>query len=296
MAKSSVLKPSELNVDIVRYSDVKKMQSGAKIVYVNYGEGINSILVETPECMFPFDNTFYPEGENGGKYSCKISLKMDGNPEMTEFVESMMKLDNKIKADAKKNSQVWLGKKNISDEVIDEKYTPIVRPYKDPNTGEFTGKYPAQMGFKIVQRNGQFQCKFYNEQRQRLNVDNEESEDFIDHSKLMAKGNTVKLLLKCNGLWFSTAGFGCTWKAEQIKIKVPEKLEDYAFRDDDDGFVDDDEIVEVSKDEVAKETFTKSDSEEDEEDEEDEEEEEEESSEEEEPVKVVKRKSSKKKQ
>ena len=142
------------------------------------------------------------------------------------------------------------------------------------------------MGFKIVQnRNGQFQCKFYNENRQRLNVDNEENEDFIDHSKLMAKGNTVKLLLKCNGLWFSTAGFGCTWKAEQIKIKVPEKLEDYAFRDDDDGFVDEDE--EETKE--TKETFTKSDSEE-------EEEEEEESSEEEEPVKVVKRKSSKKKQ
>lgn len=285
MAKSSVLKPSELNVDLVRYSDIKKMQSGSKIAYVNYGEGINSILVETPECMFPFDNTFYPEGENGGKYSCKISLKTDGNPEMVEFVEAMSKLDEKIKADAKKNSQVWLGKKSISDEVIDEKYTPIVRPYKDPNTGEFTGKYPAQMGFKIVQRNGQFQCKFYNENRQRLNVDNEESEDFIDHSKLMAKGNKVKLLLKCNGLWFSTAGFGCTWKAEQIKIKVPEKLEDYAFRDDDDdGFVDEDESVET------KETFTKSDSEEEEV------EEEEESSEEEEPVKVVKRKSSKKKQ
>ncbi len=142
-----------------------------------------------------------------------------------------------------------------------------------------------EKGFKFFKRNSKFKCKFYNEQRQRLNIDNEESEDFIDHSKLMAKGNTVKLLLKCNGLWFSTAGFGCTWKAEQIKIKVPEKLEDYAFRDDDDdGFVDEDESVEVEK-----ETFTKSDSEE-------EEEEEEESSEEEEPVKVVKRKSSKKKQ
>ena len=288
MAKSSVLKPSELNVELVKYSDIKKMQSGSKIAYVNYGEGINSILIETPECMFPFDNTFYPEGDNSGKYNCKISLNTEGNTEMLEFVNAMMKLDEKIKSDAKKNSQSWLGKKSISDEVIDEKYTPIVRPYKDPNTGEFTGKYPAQMGFKIVQRNGQFQCKFYNENRQRLNVDNEESEDFIDHSKLMSKGNTVKLLLKCNGLWFSTAGFGCTWKAEQIKIKVPEKLEDYAFRDDDDdGFVDEDESVET-KDEVAKETFTKSDSEE-------EEEEEEESSEEEEPVKVVKRKSSKSK-
>ena len=279
MAQNSVLKPSELNIDKVKYSDIKKMPSGSKIAYVNYGEGIGSILIESPECTFPFNNTFYPDAaENTGKYSCKISLKTDDNQEMVEFVEAMTKLDNKVKEDAKKNSQLWLGKKSISDEVIEEKYTPIVRPYKDPSTGEFTGKYPSQMGFKIVQRDNQFQCKFYDEKRNRINVDKEDDDDYIDPEKLMAKGNTVKLLLKCNGLWFSTAGFGCTWKAEQIKIKVPEKLEDYAFRDDDE-FVDEPE---------SEETFTKKDSD----DEEDDEDEEEESSEEE-AVKVVKRKTKK---
>jgi hypothetical protein len=58
-------------------------------------------------------------------------------------------------------------------------------------------------------------------------------------SNLLAKGSSVKLLLKCNGLWFSPQGFGCTWKAEQMKVKVPETLDEYAFRDDGDGFVDD---------------------------------------------------------
>jgi hypothetical protein len=283
MAKNSVLKPSELDVNLVKYSDTKKMSSGAKIAYVNYGEGIGSILIESPECMFPFDNTFYPEGENGGKYSCKITLNTENNPEMQEFVSAMSKFDDKIKSDAKKNCQSWLGKKSMSDELIDEKYTPIIRPYKDPNTGEYTGKYPAQMGFKIVQRNDQFQCKFYDENRKRLNVDKKDDPDFIDHSKLMSKGNTVKLLLKCNGLWFSTAGFGCTWKAEQIKIKVPEKLEDYAFRDDDDdGFVEEEEV----------EKFTKKDSDDEDDEDEDDEDDDEESSEEE-AVKVVKRKSKK---
>tara|TARA_B100000902_G_scaffold358873_1_gene374232 strand:+ start:151 stop:894 length:744 start_codon:yes stop_codon:yes gene_type:complete len=246
MAKNAVLKPEELDINIIKYSDVKKMQSGSKIAYINYGEGIDSILIESPECMFPFDNTYYPESEGNGKYSCKISLKADDSPEMVKFVEAMSKLDEKIKEDAKKNSQAWLGKKSISDEVIEEKYKPIVKPYKDPNTGELTGKYPAQMGFKIHQKNDQFQCKFYDEKRNRINVDNKDEPDFIDHSKLMAKGNTVKILLKCHMMWFSTAGFGCTWKAEQIKVKVPEKLEDYAFRDDDE-FVDEEEEEEVKE-------------------------------------------------
>ena len=31
------------------------------------------------------------------------------------------------------------------------------------------------MGFKIVQRDNQFQCKFYDEKRNRINVDKEDS-------------------------------------------------------------------------------------------------------------------------
>jgi hypothetical protein len=158
---------------------------------------------------------------------------------MEEFIVSMTKLDEKIKEDAKKNCQAWFGKKSISDEVIEEKYTPIVRHYKDPESGELTGKFPAQMGFKIVQRDNVFQCKFYDESRKRLNVDSKDEDDYVETSNLLSKGNSAKLLLKCNGMWFSTAGFGCTWKAEQVKVKVPEQLDDYAFREEDDTFVED---------------------------------------------------------
>ena len=285
MSKNFALQPKELDVKLVRYSDLKKMSSGAKIAYVNYGkEGINSIFMETPEAVFPFDNTFYPDQDGqGGKFSCKMSLKSEDNPEMDEFVKAMSKLDEKIKSDAKKNCQAWFGKKSISDEVIDEKYTPIVRHYKDPESGEFTGKFPAQMGFKVVQKNNQYQCKFYDDKRKRLNVDNKDNEDFVEASSLLGKGNSVKLLLKCNGMWFSTAGFGCTWKAEQIKLKVPETLEEYAFRDDgddvEDTFIDEkDDDDDMEKEEESKESESE------------EEESEEEESEEEEPVKVVKRK------
>tara|TARA_B110000902_G_scaffold113305_1_gene133530 strand:- start:22 stop:849 length:828 start_codon:yes stop_codon:yes gene_type:complete len=240
MSKNFTLKPKEIDANLVRYSDLKKMSSGAKIAYVNYGkEGINSIFMETPEATFPFDNTFYPDQDGkGGKYSCKISLKGDSK-EMEEFIVSMTKLDEKIKEDAKKNCQAWFGKKSISDEVIEEKYTPIVRHYKDPESGELTGKFPAQMGFKIVQRDNVFQCKFYDESRKRLNVDSKDEDDYVETSNLLSKGNSAKLLLKCNGMWFSTAGFGCTWKAEQVKVKVPEQLDDYAFREEDDTFVED---------------------------------------------------------
>ena len=286
MAKNMTMKAKEIDLNIVRYSDVKKMDSGSKIAYVNYGkEGINSIFLETPEMTFPFDNTWYPNPDGkGGKYSCKVSLKTDENADMKEFVSKMSDFDAKIKADAKENCKSWFGKQSISDDVIDDKYVPIVRHYKDPNTGELTGKFPAQMGFKVIQRNGKYDCKFYDDNRQRINVDDSNDDNYQEPSKLLGKGTTVRLLLKCNGLWFSSAGFGCTWKAEQIKLKIPESLEEYAFRDDhDDSFVDekDDDMDEGGEDDTD-EMDNSDDDDSDDDDSDDE------------PLKVVKKKKSKK--
>ena len=282
--KNPTMIAKEIDLSIVRYSDLKKMNDiGSKIAYVNYGkEGINSIYLETPAMTFPFDNTWYPNPDGkGGKYSCKVSLKRDESQDMKEFVDKMSEFDEKIKADAKKNCQSWFGKPSISDDVIDDKYSPNVKPYKDPNTGEFTGKFPPQMGFKVIQRNGVFDCKFYDDNKERINVDNSEGENYQEANKLLSKGTTVRLLLKCNGLWFSSAGFGATWKAEQIKLKIPESLEEYAFRDDDeDTFVD-----EKDEDEDMNDDDDNDDDDEDTDEMEDDDEE---------PVKVVKKKKAKK--
>ena len=84
---------------------------------------------------------------------------------MKEFVDKMSEFDEKIKADAKKNCQSWFGKKVFLMMLLMINMSPIVRPYKDPNTGEFTGKFPPQMGFKVIQKNGAFDCKFYDDNR-----------------------------------------------------------------------------------------------------------------------------------
>ena len=42
--------------------------------------------------------------------------------------------------------------------------------------------------------------------------DKEDDEDFQDVTNLLAKGSSAKMLLQCTGLWFSSVGFGATWK------------------------------------------------------------------------------------
>lgn len=256
MSQTKAIVASELDISQVKYSDVRSLDNGAKIAYVNYGDGIGSIYLQTPLLTFPFDNQYYPDSDNSGKFQCKVSLNTD-NPEVKVFVDKLTELDNKVKSDAVKNSQSWFKKKSVSEEVIDEKYTPIIRPYKDPDSGEFTGKYPAQMAFKVTKRNNAFQCSFFDESRNKLNVDDSTNESYVDPATVMSKGNSAHILLQCTGLWFSQVGFGVSWKAVQMLVSVPEKLEEFAFRD-----------VSVSENKMVKDSESDDDDEEDNDDDE----------------------------
>ena len=57
------------------------------------------------------------------------------------------------------------------------------------------------------------------------------------------KGALVKVVLKCNGVWIANGKFGCTWRAEQIRVKVPEGgLRDFAILSDSDEEDDDSSV------------------------------------------------------
>ena len=61
------------------------------------------------------------------------------------------------------------------------------------------------------------------------------------------KGARVKAVLKCNGIWIANGKFGCTWRAEQIRVKLPEGgLREYAIlSDSDDEEVDSDGVTDA---------------------------------------------------
>ena len=226
---SKTITAKELDVSKLEYSDLRRLDSGIKVAYVNHNGGM--INLQTPELSLTFDST---DHDNNGKYSCMASMKgIESNEQLQEFSGKMKEIESKLLEDAEKNCVQWLGKKYSSEMILD-KFTRIMRPYKDPETGEFTGKYPDNMSFKVVKRDGKFMCKFYDENRQRINVDNENEDEYVGIEKVLAKGTSFRAILKCTGLWVSNIGFGVSWQAAQMKVKLPDNLEEYAFRDEDD--------------------------------------------------------------
>lgn len=233
------MKPSEVNVSKVSFSDFKKLGDHANIVYVNYDK--NQFYVKTPELVLPFDSgTMFADQKNdkNGKYSIRVSLenyKTEGHPD-NDFYKVLTELDEMILKEGQKNAFSWFKKKTISDELIKEIYNPLVKFSTDRETGEVTDKYPPTFTFKIMQRDEKILCKCYDgnskSKNDELNVNNKEEEDYKTLESLLKKKSKVKMLLRCNGVWVVGGKFGCTWRADQIMITPAPGFDDCAFLED----------------------------------------------------------------
>ena len=228
-------KPLNVDMGSVSYSAVKSLPSGAKIIYLNYKGG--PLFVQTPEMTVPYDSgTFYADNDSSGKYAIKVS--MDGhkdNPQMKAFHDMLQGMDQKIMDSGIENSLAWFKKKSLTEEIAKELYTPMVKVSIDSETGEPNGKWAPTFAFKIVKRDGKVQCDCYDADKKEVPLTGDDSADL---STMFKKGTKVKMILKCNGLWIASGKFGCTWRAEQIKINSPIEYSGYAFSDDEDEGTD----------------------------------------------------------
>ncbi len=257
---SNSIRARDINLEKVTISAPKTLDNGGKMMYVNYGGGINKLYLTTPETELPFDASYFADNDNSGKYSVKISLKgMDTNSTVKEFHDKLVEMDEYLIKKACENSQTWFKKAKMSRDAVEALYTPMVKISTDPETGEPNGKYPPSCGFKIVKKDGKFpEFSIYDNNKTVFNVD-QTGENPMDIEKLLVKGALVKGVLKCNGVWVANGKFGCTWRAEQIRIKVPEGgLRDFAILSDSE---DEDSADEPVKPVVIKDDSSSSDEE-----------------------------------
>ena len=239
----TTMKPSDIDMSKLKFSDPKKLDNGGKMLFINYGEGINPYYIKTPEVEVPFDPSYFADNENSGKFNIKFSMSdTENNPEMKAFHEWASDMDVLLIKKADENSQSWFQRSKLNIDTLKELYTPMVKVSVDPETGEPNGKWPDSFAFKIVKRDGKFKdFSIYNKEKVTYDVDGVTDEP-TDISRLITKGSLIKCVLKCNGVWIANGKFGCTWRAEQIRVKVPEGgLGDFAIVSDSEDDLDSDD-------------------------------------------------------
>ena len=256
------INPGKVDFSKITISAPKTMDNGGKMLYINYGGGMNSLYVTTPEVEVPFDPSYFADNENSGKYSVKFSMKdLETNKGMRDFHNWATSMDELLLKKASENSQSWFRKSKLSDETLRELYTPMVKVSVDAETGEPNGRYPDSFAFKIIKRDGRFKdFSIYDVNKNVFDVEGS-TDNPTDITKLIVKGALIKVVLKCNGIWVANGKFGCTWRAEQIRVKVPEGgLQDFAIMSDSDSDSDDEDTgvglsrqVSTMEDKISKE-------------------------------------------
>ena len=239
---ASAMKASQIDLSKVTFSTPKTLDNGGKMLFLNYNGGINPLYITLPEVEVPFDPMYFDDNENSGKYTVKISMKdLETNKELEALHSKISEMDELLKNKAAENSGTWFKKPKLSMDVINELYTPMIKVSTDPETGEPNGKWPDSFGFKIVKKDGVFpRFSIYDNNKVVFDVDRK-TDNPVDLENVLMKGTLIKAVLKCNGVWIANGKFGCTWRAEQVRAKVPEGgLREFAIESDSD---EEDEVI-----------------------------------------------------
>jgi len=237
-SQTGILDGTNIDISVFSYSQPKAHSSGGKVVNLH-----NKYVKESLTIACPLMPSWGAQevlangkgiGKDGkvekigtGKYT--ISLQFPTGDYITEdstlFLEQMKIVEKKIKEDAMANSKEWFGKQITSMEVMDEKFTPMLKyqMMKDSAERDYT-KSPS-LSIKIpCWKDGQWQPSVFDENQKPLYIKGQTDNSVtpLDFLKNPSKAPMqVIFLIQCGGLWFvgNPAKVSITWNLKQAIVK-----------------------------------------------------------------------------
>ena len=221
---STFMKPVDFEANKITFSELKSFGTQAKQVFVSYNTA-QRVAFSTPKMRMPYGLSKFQNDGAQPKYSVDISFDgMENEIKIKSFYNAIESFDNKVKSEAKQNSLIWLKRKDVSDELIDQLFTPSIKRSKDKTTGEFTNKYAPTFKGKLSVWEGSLKCVVFDNNRSKI------ENNALDQ---LTRGRSITTIVRCKNIWFINGKFGVSWEFEQIKLDKPTNLIGYAFRDDD---------------------------------------------------------------
>jgi Protein of unknown function (DUF2738). len=223
---NNIVKPKHFDAKQIKLSEPKVNNYGGKMVFLNYIEDKQPLIIQTPVLRMPYDMSEFrqdnaPE-EADSKYTISLALdNIDSNEQIRVFHDKLTGLDKELISQGVKNTQAWFKKKHKKS-VIEAFYTPVVKPYIDRETGEVSDKYPPTIKLKLPRKNKKFTSEVYNDDREQVELT----------SNLVKKGSKVQALMRCSSVWFAGGKFGTSWTVVQMKVTPSKSLSGYSFLPD----------------------------------------------------------------
>ena len=214
-----IISATSLDVDKdVKYSKPKINKSGGKSINIQNSQANSVLNISTPLMLTWGVNEYVDDASGKKTYNMSLQFPQEDykTDETSAFLDTMIRLQDKIKKDAVDNCKDWFGKNTMSAEVIDALFTPMLRYTKDKETGEPDMTRSPSLRVKLPYWEGKFNLEIYNVDRE-LVFPTMESD--LTPTDLIQKGQNVALVIQSGGIWFANGKFGTTWKLVQAVVQ-----------------------------------------------------------------------------
>lgn len=230
------------------FSAPKPNPSGGKVVNMFDTRFKESVIISTPLILSwgAQEGKEQGTGKLTGKWTMSLQFPSEEYKTQEEmaFLESMKKMEQQIKTTALNNSKLWFGKEIKSMDIIDEKFTPMIKyPKVSPGSAELDYTRPPTMTVKIPKWKSGWKSEIYDEDGKPIyipdSLTSEQVKEFKTPAELdeaisllndgrspieyLPKQTKVICLLQCGGLWFVNGKVSITWNLQQAVVKKPKK-------------------------------------------------------------------------
>lgn len=225
---SNVIDGTNIDTTQIKYSQIKPNAAGGQIIkllnkFVGSNDGKKykeeGIVLKTP-LMFTWgaQEVLDQSKNKTGKFTMSLQFPAENYandyPQAKLFLESIQRLEAKIKADALTYSSDWFGKEIKSAETIDDKFNPILKCSKKAGSAPcLTVKIPPceERGWKT---------EIYDENRNPLFL-NGENYAHLTPIDFLKPRIDVMCIIQCSGIWIVGGRVSITWNLKQCVIKNP---------------------------------------------------------------------------
>ena len=217
----TIIDGTNINTDVFSYSAPKAHASGGKVVNLYNKYSKESLTISTPLLLtWGAQESKDQQGNALGKWTMSLQFPNSEypNPDGEAFLDSMRKLELKVKSDAMVYSKDWFGKTITSSEVMDEKFNLLLRHPKVKGTQELDLSKAPTMTVKLPCWSGVWKSEIYDEDGEPLYV-NGKTNTHLNPLEFLKPKTHVICLIQCGGLWFVNGKVSITWNLKQAIVQ-----------------------------------------------------------------------------
>jgi hypothetical protein len=227
---SAIIDGTNIDLSVFSYSAPKPNPAGGKVVNLYNKNFKESLTISAPLIgSWGAQEVKSLDGTGLGKYTMTLQFAKGqyATPDTDKFLGQMKLVEQKIKQDAMIYSKDWFGKEIKSMDVMDEKFTPMLKyPKISKGSEERDYSQPPQLTVKLPCWKDVWQTSVFDEDYNPLYVKGKTDAGVSPLDFLRCQGKApiqVICLIQCAGLWFvgSPAKVSITWNLKQVIVRKP---------------------------------------------------------------------------